>query len=81
VTIAKRPFCVGRDGEDEEVICVESEAEYFCEGGWTGEWRHSPTGNQQIDLSQRRHDDCPTGVPDFGAAVTPRVMASVTWRV
>jgi hypothetical protein len=27
---------VGRDGEDEEVICVKSEPEYFCEGGWTG---------------------------------------------
>jgi hypothetical protein len=35
------PLCVGRDGEDEEVIWLRSEPKYFCEGGWTGEWRHS----------------------------------------
>ena len=36
------------------------------------------TSNQQIDLSQRRHDNCPTGAADFGAVVAPGVMASVT---
>ena len=30
------PLCVGRDGEDEEVICLGSEPKYFCERGWTG---------------------------------------------
>ena len=40
------PLCVGRDGENEEVICVKREPEYFCEGGWTCNslfsFRHSP---------------------------------------
>jgi hypothetical protein len=27
---------VGRDGEDEEVICLGSELKYFCKWGWTG---------------------------------------------
>jgi hypothetical protein len=35
VTIAKRPSVSGRDGENEEVSWVKSEAEYFCKGGWT----------------------------------------------
>jgi hypothetical protein len=30
VTIAKRPSVSGRDGEDEEVIWLKSEPEYFC---------------------------------------------------
>ena len=38
------PLCVGRDASDVEVIWVKREPEYFCEGGWTGGWRHSPTG-------------------------------------
>jgi hypothetical protein len=38
VTIAKRPSVLGRDGEDEEVIWVKSEPEYFCKGDWTGSW-------------------------------------------
>jgi hypothetical protein len=45
VTIAKRPLCVGRDGEDEEVIWVKSEPKYFCEGGWTCDSQKSPSGS------------------------------------
>ena len=29
------PLCVGRDGENEEVSWVKSEAEYFLIQGWT----------------------------------------------
>jgi hypothetical protein len=43
VTIAKRPSVLGRDGEDEEVIWVKSEPEYFCKGGWTGSWVICPS--------------------------------------
>jgi hypothetical protein len=32
VTIAKRPSVSGRDGEEEEVIWLKSEPEYFCGG-------------------------------------------------
>ena len=35
VTIAKRPLVSGRDGDNEQVSWVKSEAEYFCEEGWT----------------------------------------------
>ncbi len=28
---------LGRDGEDEEVIWVKREPEYFCKGDWTGQ--------------------------------------------
>jgi hypothetical protein len=35
VTIAKRPFCVGQDGKNEQVSWVKSEAEYFSERDWT----------------------------------------------
>jgi hypothetical protein len=80
VTIAKRPSVLGRDGEDEEVIWVKSEPEYFCKGDWTSKPAICPSGNLQIVLRQRRHDNCPTGAADFGAVVAPCVMASVTWR-
>jgi hypothetical protein len=52
VTIAKRPFVLGRDGEDEEVICVKSEPEYFCEWGWTG-MATQPVGQNQSTESLR----------------------------
>jgi hypothetical protein len=58
VTIAKRPLCVGRDGEDEEVICVKSEPKYFCQGGWTGKSLICPSGRRFTggdDLSTRHH--------------------------
>jgi hypothetical protein len=33
------PLCVGRDGEDMQVIWVKSEPEYFCAGDWTTQIR------------------------------------------
>jgi hypothetical protein len=30
------PLCVGRDGDDEEVIWVKWEQKYFCKEDWTG---------------------------------------------
>jgi hypothetical protein len=38
------PLCVGRDAEDEEVIWVKSEPEYFCGWGWTGKSLICPSG-------------------------------------
>jgi hypothetical protein len=35
VTIAKRPSVSGRDGDNEQVSWVKSEAEYFLIQGWT----------------------------------------------
>src|ERR1700722_12642270 len=35
VTIAKRPFVWAGMAKDMQVICLKSESEYFCEGGWT----------------------------------------------
>jgi hypothetical protein len=45
VTIAKRPFCVGGDGGDVEVIWVKRESKYFCEEDWTGEALICPSGD------------------------------------
>src|ERR1700735_1368291 len=39
VTIAKRPFVLGRDASDIKVIWVKSEWEYFCEEDWTTQIR------------------------------------------
>ncbi|THD75165.1 MAG: hypothetical protein E7813_01530 [Bradyrhizobium sp.] len=36
VTIAKRPFLVGRDGNGYELICCFGKAEYFCRRDLTG---------------------------------------------
>jgi hypothetical protein len=44
VTIAKRPFWVGRDGESGEVIWLKSEPKYFYEEDWTGEALICPSG-------------------------------------
>jgi hypothetical protein len=44
VTIAKRPFCVGRDANDIEVIWVKREWEYFCKGDSTAELLICPSG-------------------------------------
>jgi len=53
VTIAKRPSVLGRDGEDEEVIWVKSEPEYFCKGGWTDAWVICPSRQNQSTESLR----------------------------
>src|SRR6202030_2249671 len=45
VTIAKRPFCLGRDARDVEVIWVKREWKYFCEGDWTTQIRLKPKEN------------------------------------
>ena len=50
VTIAKRPSVLGRDGEDEGVIWVKSEPEYFCKGDWTSKPVICPVG-QSADCS------------------------------
>jgi hypothetical protein len=45
VTIAKRPFVLGRDTRDQQVICLKRQWKYFCEGGWTGKRPICPSGN------------------------------------
>ena len=44
------PLCVGRDGEDKQVIWVRSEPEYFCKEGWTGVSVICPSGGNAREI-------------------------------
>jgi hypothetical protein len=46
VTIAKRPFVWAGMTTDMQVICLKSEPEYFCEGGWTCDALICPSGRK-----------------------------------
>jgi hypothetical protein len=49
VTIAIRPSFGNGTARVVEVFLANGEAEYFCEGGWTGESRNSPS-SKSVDL-------------------------------
>jgi hypothetical protein len=85
VTIAKRPSVLGRDGEDEGVIWVKSEPEYFCKGDWTSKPVICPVG-QSADCSAPAEA---LQLPDRRGGFRrrrctmrhgERDLASVTWR-
>jgi hypothetical protein len=44
---------------DVEVIWVESEQEYFCERGWTGDSQKSPSGKSGHALAWEIAGDAP----------------------
>jgi hypothetical protein len=66
------PLCVGRDANDTEVICVKRKCKYFCKGGWTGGWRHSPTG--KISRPTGRLLSSQLDAPEFVALAAPSIF-------
>jgi hypothetical protein len=53
VTIAKRPSEWDGTAADRKVICANTEAKYFCAGGWTGKSLICPSGSPRRHVTSR----------------------------